>query len=430
MKIGFITLGCKVNIYESNALKEELTKRGHVIVEDLLEADCYIINTCSVTNMADAKSRKMIHKCVKMNPNAIVCAIGCYVQTNEEAKNIDGVDIILGNGNKSKLVDLIEEMAKSKKKEKKVDIIDILNMTSYDPLSVTTYDHTRAFVKIEDGCENFCTYCIIPYARGPIRCKSKNDVIDELKNITNKGYKEVVLAGIHTGKYNDNGLKLSGLIKAILEEVPLLERLRLSSIEINEIDDDFIEMMRTSKVLANHLHLPLQSGSDLVLEKMERKYDKEFFINKINKIREARPDISITTDIIVGFPYETEKEFMETYNLAKDLKLTKLHVFPYSVRRGTKAAAFPQVDEKIKKDRATRLIALSKELEESYAKEYINKELDMIVEQKANDNYMVGHTSNFLQVLIPYNEKLLKKSVNIVIKKVLNDKIYGEVIEK
>ena len=428
MKIGFITLGCKVNIYESNALKEELTSRGHVIVDDLLEADCYIINTCSVTNMADAKSRKMIHKCVKMNPNAIVCAIGCYVQTNNKAKSIDGVDIILGNGNKSKLVDLIEEMAKSPKREKKIDIIDILNMSDYDPLSVTTYDHTRAFVKIEDGCENFCTYCIIPYARGPIRCKNKNDVIDELKNITNKGYKEVVLAGIHTGKYNDNGLKLSGLIKAILEEVPLLQRLRLSSIEINEIDDDFIELMRTNKVLANHLHLPLQSGSDLVLEKMERKYDKAFFINKINKIREVRPDISITTDIIVGFPYETENEFMETYNLAKDLKLTKLHVFPYSIRKGTKAATFPQVDEKIKKDRAQRLIALSKELEINYAKEYINKELDMIVEQKYDDNYMVGHTSNFLQVLIPYDEKLLKQSVNVVIKKVHNDKIFGEII--
>ncbi len=428
MKIGFITLGCKVNIYESNALKEELTSRGHVIVDDLLEADCYIINTCSVTNMADAKSRKMIHKCVKMNPNAIVCAIGCYVQTNDEAKSIDGVDIILGNGNKSKLVDLIEEMAKSPKREKKIDIIDILNMSDYDPLSVTTYDHTRAFVKIEDGCENFCTYCIIPYARGPIRCKNKNDVIAELKNITNKGYKEVVLAGIHTGKYNDNGLKLSGLIKAILEEVPLLQRLRLSSIEINEIDDDFIELMRTNKVLANHLHLPLQSGSDLVLEKMERRYDKAFFINKINKIREVRPDISITTDIIVGFPYETENEFMETYNLAKDLKLTKLHVFPYSIRKGTKAASFPQVDEKIKKDRAQRLIALSKELEINYAKEYINKKLDMIVEQKYDDNYMVGHTSNFLQVLIPYDKKLLKQSVNVVIKKVNNDKIFGEII--
>ena len=428
MKIGFITLGCKVNIYESNALKEELTSRGHVIVDDLLEADCYIINTCSVTNMADAKSRKMIHKCVKMNPNAIVCAIGCYVQTNDEAKSIDGVDIILGNGNKSKLVDLIEEMAKSPKREKKIDIIDILNMSDYDPLSVTTYDHTRAFVKIEDGCENFCTYCIIPYARGPIRCKNKNDVINELKNITNKGYKEVVLAGIHTGKYNDNGLRLSGLIKVILEEVPLLQRLRLSSIEINEIDDDFIELMRTNKVLANHLHLPLQSGSDLVLEKMERRYDKAFFINKINKIREVRPDISITTDIIVGFPYETENEFMETYNLAKDLKLTKLHVFPYSIRKGTKAASFPQVDEKIKKDRAQRLIALSKELEINYAKEYINKELDMIVEQKYDDNYMVGHTSNFLQVLIPYDKKLLKQSVNVVIKKVYNDKIFGEII--
>ena len=344
MKIAFITLGCKVNIYESNAIKEELTKRGHIIVSDDEDADCYIINTCSVTNMADAKSRKMIRKCIKANPDAIICAIGCYIQTSPEAREIEGIDIVLGNGNKSTLVDLIEEKAKSNRKTKTIDVIDILNMHDYEKLGVTTYDHTRAFVKIEDGCENFCTYCIIPYARGPVRCKKADDVIEELNAITNKGYKEVVLSGIHTGKYKDGDLNLSGLVRRILNEVPLLKSLRLSSIEINEIDDEFIELMRTNNILANHLHLPLQAGSNKVLSKMERKYDKEFFINKINKIRTARPDISITTDIIVGFPYEEEEDFMETYNLAKSLKLTKLHVFPYSVRRGTKAAEFPQVE--------------------------------------------------------------------------------------
>ena len=428
MKVSFITLGCKVNIYESNAIKEELTKRGHVVTNELEESDCYIINTCSVTNMADAKSRKMIRKCIKENPNAIICAIGCYAQTNPEVKEIDGIDIILGNGNKGKLVDMIEEIARSPKKEKKIDIIDILEMHEYEPLGVTTYDHTRAFVKIEDGCENFCTYCIIPYARGPVRCKNQDDVINELINITNKGYKEVVLAGIHTGRYNDNGTNLSGLVKRIINEVPKLKRLRLSSIEINEIDDDFISLMKQHDILANHLHLPLQSGSDLVLSKMERKYDVKFYVDKINKIREARPDIAISTDIIVGFPYETEKEFMETYNLAKDLKLTKLHVFPYSARRGTKAAGFPQVDEKIKKDRAARLIALSKELEDNYANNYIGQELDMIIEQK-NGNYMVGHTSNFLQVLLPYDAKLIKKEAKIKVIKVENSLIYGQLLE-
>ena len=428
MNVGFITLGCKVNIYESNALKEELMNRGHIICDDLEKCDCYIINTCSVTNMADAKSRKMIRKCIKANPDAIICAIGCYAQTNPEVKDIDGVDIILGNGNKSKLIDLIEDQYKSPKKEKKIDIIDILEMNEYENLSVTTYDHTRAFVKIEDGCENYCTYCIIPYARGPVRCKDSNSVIEELKGITKKGYKEVVLAGIHTGRYNDNGLNLSGLVKRILNEVPLIKRLRLSSIEINEIDDEFIELMRNNEILANHLHLPLQSGSDLVLEKMERRYDTKFFINKINKIRDARPDISITTDIIVGFPYETEKEFMETYNLAKNLKLSKLHVFPYSMRHGTKAASFPQVNDSVKKDRATRLISLSKELEEEYAKMFVGQELSMIVEQKSGNN-MIGHTSNFLQVILPYDEELIKKEVKVLIKDVKKDKIYGEIIE-
>ena len=428
MKVSFITLGCKVNIYESNAIKEELLKRGHILVDELEDADCYIINTCSVTNMADAKSRKMIRKCVKMNPDAIICAIGCYAQTNPEVKEIDGVDIILGNGNKGKLVDLIEERIKSPSREKKIDILDILEMTEYEKLGVTTYDHTRAFVKIEDGCENFCTYCIIPYARGPVRCKNSDDVIEELKAITNKGYKEVVLSGIHTGRYNDNGTNLSGLVKRILNEVPLLKRLRLSSIEINEIDDDFINMMKENAILASHLHLPLQSGSDLVLEKMERRYDTKFFIDKFNKIKAARPDVSITTDIIVGFPYETEKEFMETYNLAKELGLSKLHVFPYSMRHGTKAASFQQVNDSVKKDRATRLIALSKELENSYAKRFIGKELDMIIEQKSGNN-MIGHTSNFLQVILPYDEKLIKKEAKVLIKSVDDEKIYGEILE-
>ena len=426
MKIAFITLGCKVNIYESNAIKEELTKRGHIIVKDDEDADCYIINTCSVTNMADAKSRKMIRKCIKANPDAIICAIGCYIQTSPEAREIDGIDIVLGNGNKSTLVDLIEEKAKSNHKTKTIDVIDILNMHDYEKLGVTTYDHTRAFVKIEDGCENFCTYCIIPYARGPVRCKKADDVIAELNAITNKGYKEVVLSGIHTGKYKDGDLNLSGLVKRILNEVPLLKSLRLSSIEINEIDDEFIKLMKENSILANHLHLPLQAGSNKVLSKMERKYDKEFFINKINKIRTARPDISITTDIIVGFPYEEEEDFMETYNLAKELKLTKLHVFPYSMRRGTKAAEFPQVDDKIKKDRTTRLIALSNELEMNYAKEYIGKKLPMIIEQKSG-NYMVGHTSNFLQIYLPYDEKLIKKEVLVLVKNVDNNKIFGQI---
>lgn len=425
MKCGFITLGCKVNIYESNALKEELRNRGFEVVEAEDDCDVYVINTCSVTNMADSKSRKMIRKCIKMNPNAVICAMGCYVQTNPEAKEIEGVDILIGNGNKKSAVDKIIECLNNNRKEKIIDILDILEATEYEKLGVTTYDHTRAFVKIEDGCQNFCTFCIIPYARGPVRCKDADSVIKELQMIADNGYQEVVLAGIHTGRYRDGDTNLSKLIARILKEVPKLKRVRLSSIEINEVDDDFIRMMGETDVLANHLHLPLQAGADTTLKAMNRRYNKQYFIDKVNKIKAVRPDISISTDIIVGFPGETEEDFMETYNLAKDLEMSKLHVFPYSKRAGTVAAKMEQVQDSIKKDRTTRLIHLSDELEEEYAKKFIGQKMDCIVEQVTGENRMIGHTSNFLQVTLPLDPNYLKKQVNVRILSVENGKILG-----
>ena len=426
-KVGFITLGCKVNIYESNALKNLLMENGLEVKEPDEDCDVFIINTCSVTNMADAKSRKMIHKCIKLNPSAIICAMGCFIQTSEDAKDMDGIDIVIGNGNKKDAVDLILKMLKEGKKDKVIDVLNILETSEFEPLGVTTYDHTRAFVKIEDGCENFCTYCIIPYARGPVRSKPKGEVIEELKRIASNGYKEVVLAGIHTGRYQDGDTKFSELVETILNEVKEIKRLRVSSIEMNEVDDKFIHLMEENKVLANHLHLPLQAGSDLVLSKMERKYDVAGYIEKVKAIRAARPDISITTDVIVGFPYETEKEFMETYNLCKELKLSKLHVFPYSVRRGTKAALFPQVKDDEKKDRAKRLIELSQKLEEEYANHFVGQILDCIPEQATKDGSMIGHTSNFLQVILPYNPELIGKLIDVKISNVKDGKIYGEI---
>ncbi|MBQ4357444.1 MAG: tRNA (N(6)-L-threonylcarbamoyladenosine(37)-C(2))-methylthiotransferase MtaB [Acholeplasmatales bacterium] len=427
-KVGFITLGCKVNIYESNALKCELTDRGYIVGEADSDCDCFIINTCSVTNTADSKSRKMIHKCIKMNPSAIICVMGCYAQTNDEAKEIDGIDILIGNGNKKSVVDTIDSMLSGNRKEKRIDILNILEATEYEKLGVTSYDHTRAFVKIEDGCENFCTYCIIPYARGPVRCKPIDEVIEELKRITEEGYLEVVLSGIHTGRYKDHDVNFSGLVKRILNEVPKLKRLRVSSIEMNEVDDEFIALMKDHKVIANHLHLPLQAGSDLILSKMERKYDVKAYIDKVNALRGARPDISITTDVIVGFPYEGEAEFMETYNLCKNLGLSKLHVFPYSMRKGTKASLMPQVKDSEKKDRAKRLIELSNYLEEEYAKKFIGCTLDIIPEQETLGGMMMGHTSNFLQVFMPKDLDKIGKLYNVKITKIENGKIYGEIL--
>lgn len=427
-KVGFQTLGCKVNIYESNALKNELIAKGYEIVEPSGDCDIFIVNTCSVTNMADAKSRKIINRMRKLNPDAILCVMGCYSQTNPEALELEGIDILVGNGNKKDIVSMIEEKLIDKTIVKQVKILDILNTYDYEKLEVTTYDHSRAFVKIQDGCENFCTYCIIPYARGPIRSKPADDVIEELKRVTEKGYLEVVLAGIHTGKYKDGNLNLTGLIKRILNEVPRLERLRLSSIEINEIDDEFISLMKENPILANHLHLPLQSGSDLVLEKMERKYNTDFFLERINKIRTARPDVSISTDVIVGFPYESDDEYIKSKEFIKKINFSKIHVFPYSKRRGTKAVMMPQVQDIVKKNRALDLIKLSDELELSYANSFLGKDVSVLIEKKLNEDYMVGHASNYLTVVVPLDEKYVKKNINVKIERVELDKVYGKII--
>lgn len=428
-KVGFITLGCKVNIYESNALKNELLAKGFEVADADEGCDVFIINTCSVTNMADAKSRKMIRKAIKLNPNALICAMGCYVQTNAEAKEIDGVDILVGNGNKKEVVEEIEKRLKENRPSRYINILDILNTHEYEPLGVTTYDHTRAFVKIEDGCENFCTYCIIPYARGPVRCKPANEVIAELQRITELGYLEVVLAGIHTGRYKDGDITLSGLIRRIIKEVPRLKRLRLSSIEINEIDDEFIELLWQNPLLANHLHLPLQSGSDVVLQKMERKYDTEFFYEKIKKIREVRPDISLTTDVIVGFPYESDEEYARSKAFISKVGFSKLHVFPYSMRKGTKAVLMPQIKDSIKKERALDLIEYSKALEARYAERFVGRVVKVIVEQEINESEMIGHSSNFLQVILDKNPLYIGKMLPVRITEIKDAKVYGEIAE-
>lgn len=429
-KVGFITLGCKVNIYESNALKNELTAKGFEVADADKDCDVFIINTCSVTNMADAKSRKMIRRAIKLNPRALICAMGCYVQTNAEAREIEGVDILVGNGNKKEVVAEIEKRLKENRPSRYVNILDILNTHEYEALGVTTYDHTRAFVKIEDGCENFCTYCIIPYARGPVRCKPADEVIAELQRITELGYLEVVLAGIHTGRYRDGATTLSGLIKRIIREVPKLKRLRLSSVEINEIEDEFIELLRQYPLLANHLHLPLQSGSDAVLQKMERKYDTEFFYEKICKIREVRPNISLTTDVIVGFPYESDEEYARSKAFISKVGFSKLHVFPYSMRKGTKAVLMPQIKDSVKKERALDLIEYSKALEAEYAAGFVGQTVEVIVEQEISETEMIGHSSDFLQVILAKNPLYIGKMLRVRITEIKDMRVYGKIAEK
>ncbi len=422
--VAFVTLGCKVNIYESNALMNKFREEGFEILDSKDVADAYVINTCSVTNMADAKSRKMIRQCQRTNPNAVICVMGCYSQTNPEALELEGIDVLLGNKDKNLAVSRV--VAALNGAPKFVHITNMRQNKDYDSMEATEFDHTRAFVKIEDGCNNFCTYCIIPFARGPVRSKRVKDVLEELKKIADMGYLEVVLSGIETGSYYSNGLKLSDLIELIISDVPKLKRIRISSIEMSMIDDKLLSLMKDNKVIANHLHLPLQSGSERILKLMNRKYTPEEFINRINDIRKVRPDISLTTDVIAGFPGETDEDFNETYEFIKKVGFKELHVFPYSKRAGTAAAKMKQTNDTIKKERTQRLIDLSAELDMNYSKKFISTIQDVIVEEQDGD-YMVGHTSNYLKVYIPYDEKYLKKLVNVSIKDIKNGLIYGEI---
>ena len=395
MKAAFYTLGCKVNTYESEVNMEIFKNNGYEIVPFNEKADVYVINTCSVTNTADSKSRKMIREAVKRGNNAIVVVMGCYSQIKYlDVANIPGVSIVIGTSNKSKILDLIEEYKKTKKQIVKVfDLKDI----SFEDMNLDKYEkHTRAFVKIQDGCNNYCTYCIIPYVRGNVRSKPKNLVIKEITELANNGYKEVVLTGIHTGHYGKDlkDYDFSDLLSEI-EKIDGIERIRISSIEIVELDNKFMEVLRKSKKIVNHIHIPLQSGSDTILKKMNRRYLMKDFINKINEIRSIRPDIAITTDVIVGFPGETDELFDETVESIKKVDFTELHVFPYSKREGTPASTMPnQVDESIKKERVRKLIELSSSLKYKYYSSLIGKE-EYLLTETIIDNYIYGHLTNY-----------------------------------
>lgn len=400
MKFNIVTFGCKVNQYESNMMKERMLSSNFFYVENISEANIIVVNTCSVTNVADKKCLKMIRRIKREYPNSILVVAGCSSQNKQEIyENLD-IDILIGNKDKSKIDILLKEYIKTHKRyvkfynDRKLDFEDML---------ISDYNHIRAFIKIEDGCDNFCSYCIIPYVRGSVRSKNFETVIKEAKLLTQKGHKEIVLTGIHTGHYMDNNHDLTDLINE-LSKIEDLLRIRISSIEITELNDKFLNMLSTNKKVCDHLHIPLQAGSDEILKKMNRKYDLKYYEEKIKKIRMIRPDISITTDIIVGFPYETDELFNETLEFARKMNFSKIHVFPYSIRLGTSAASMPnQVDEKVKKERVKKLMDLSETMEKEYYNKFVGKELDILVEE-CDNNVSIGHTSNYLMVTL--NETL------------------------
>ena len=412
-----ISLGCKVNAYEISALSSRLKERG--FKEDNNNPDVAIINTCSVTSTADQKSRQHIRKLINNYPNAIVVVMGCYSQGHhkfifDEIKP----NIVVGTNHRSDLVDLILKADKSTY----LDLTEDNSRTfEYEELGITNLsENVRSYLKIQDGCDNFCSYCLIPLRRGKARNRNHDLIVKEANYLVDEGYQEIVLTGIHVGGYQkDNPTdSFSNLVNDLLN-IKDLYRLRISSIEESEIDDKLIELINTNDKLANHFHIPLQSGSDTVLKRMNRKYNKAQFLNKIKMIKKACPDVALTTDVIVGFPGESEEEFDETYKFIKECGFNMLHVFPFSSREGTAASKMPnQIDPKIKKQRALKLIELSNELWDEYTNKFVNKEVEVLVEQFDPINKVnIGHTSNYLEVKIQDNDNKVGKIVKTIYKK-------------
>ncbi|MGP7819038.1 tRNA (N(6)-L-threonylcarbamoyladenosine(37)-C(2))-methylthiotransferase MtaB [Niallia sp. 01092] len=420
--VAFHTLGCKVNHYETEAIWQLFKQQGYERVEYENISDVYVINTCTVTNTGDKKSRQVIRRAVRKNPNAVICVTGCYAQTSPaEIMAIPGVDIVVGTQDRVKMLEYIEQYKQERQPINAVG--NIMKNRVYEELDVPAFtDRTRASLKIQEGCNNFCTFCIIPWARGLMRSRDPKEVINQAQKLVDAGYKEIVLTGIHTGGYGEDmkDYNLASLLRDLEAQVKGLKRLRISSIEASQITDEVIEVLDQSNIVVNHLHIPIQSGSDTVLKRMRRKYTMEFFAERITRLKKALPGLAVTSDVIVGFPGETEEEFMETYQFIKEHKFSELHVFPYSKRTGTPAARMEdQIDEEIKNERVHRLIALSDQLAKEYASQYEGEVVEVIPEEvyKENGNLYVGYTDNYLKVVFPANEEMVGQIVKVKITK-------------
>jgi threonylcarbamoyladenosine tRNA methylthiotransferase MtaB len=423
-QVAFHTLGCKVNHYETEAIWQLFKQAGYERTEFERRADVYVINTCTVTNTGDKKSRQIIRRAVRQNPDAVICVTGCYAQTSPaEIMAIPGVDIVVGTQDRAKMLEYIEQYKAERQPINGVR--NIMKTRVYEELDVPYFtDRTRASLKIQEGCNNFCTFCIIPWARGLMRSRDPKEVIRQAQQLVNAGYKEIVLTGIHTGGYGEDmkNYNLAMLLRDMEREVKGLKRLRISSIEASQITDEVIEVLRESKVVVRHLHIPLQSGSNTVLKRMRRKYTMEFFKERLDRLKEALPGLAITSDVIVGFPGETEEEFMETFNFIKDNRFSELHVFPYSKRTGTPAARMDdQIDEEVKNERVHRLISLSDQLAKEYASEFEGEVLEVIPEEtfneENNEGLLVGYTDNYLKVVFSGTEDMIGKLIKVKITK-------------
>lgn len=430
-KVSFLTLGCKVNHYETEAMTELFKEKGYEISTIDEICDIYIINTCTVTNLSDRKSRQFISKARKKNPKSIIAAVGCYSQVSpDEVSKIEGINVIVGTNNRSKIVEYCEEAKSEEMVLNKVE--SIKTNKTFEKLSIKKQENmTRAYIKIQEGCSQFCTYCIIPFARGPIRSRNLDEIYEEAIELSENGYKEIILTGIHVASYGLDFKSRISLIDVIerIATIPNLRRIRLSSLEPRIVDDDFLNRALNTGKFCDHFHLSLQSGSDKILKLMNRKYDSNEFLEKVSLIRKYFPDAGITTDIIVGFPHEDDKDFDDTVKFTDMVKFSKIHVFKYSPRKGTKAAEMDnQIDGNIKKIRSEVLINKSKELTNEFLSNFVGKELEVLFEEKSNDGFMKGYSENYIRVSVDYNEEFINKIVKVKILNVQQEEVFGIII--
>ncbi|UXU51292.1 tRNA (N(6)-L-threonylcarbamoyladenosine(37)-C(2))-methylthiotransferase MtaB [Staphylococcus arlettae] len=418
--VAFHTLGCKVNHYETEAIWQLFKEAEYERVDFETNADVFVINTCTVTNTGDKKSRQVIRRAIRQNPDAVVCVTGCYAQTSPaEIMDIPGVDVVVGTQDRTKLIGYIEDYKKERQPINGVG--NIMKNRTYEELEVPYFtDRTRASLKIQEGCNNFCTFCIIPWARGLMRSRDPEKVIEQATQLVESGYKEIVLTGIHTGGYGQD-LKNYNLAQLLrdLEEIDNLERIRISSIEASQLTDEVIQVIAASTKVVRHLHIPMQSGSDSVLKRMRRKYTMAHFSERLTRLHEALPGLAVTSDVIVGFPGETEEEFQETYDFIVDHHFSELHVFPYSSRIGTPAARMDdQIDEQVKNKRVHRLISLSDQLAKAYASQFDQDVLEVIPEEQGDQpGTLVGYADNYMKVQFSADEDLIGQLVKVKITK-------------
>jgi threonylcarbamoyladenosine tRNA methylthiotransferase MtaB len=430
LKVAFTTLGCKINQFETDTLVGLFKQHDYEVVDFDGYADVYVINTCSVTHLGERKSRQLIRRAIRRNPEAIVVVTGCYAQTAAETiAAIPGVSLIVGTQQRGRIVELVDEVRATRSPINMVGDI----MTAREFEDIPLYDNpgrTRAFLKIQEGCVNFCSYCIIPYARGPLRSRLPESVISEVAKLVHAGFAEVVLTGIHLGAYGkdlDQDIDLAGIVRQVLA-VPGLYRLRLGSVEPNEITPELIEMMATNPVFCKHLHIPLQSGHDAILRAMNRRYTTEEYRKLVQYLQCEIPEISISTDLIVGFPGESDDQFASIYQFVEQLPLSRIHVFPYSARRGTPAAEMPcQIAPEVKEDRSRKMIELATRKEQEFAQNFVGQEQHVLCEM-ANQGWVEGLTGNYIRVFVQGEEALVGKVVNVRLLEVTEDGMNGEIV--